>query len=455
MTLEEEVRVVRAENARLREALAAAQALIEQLRGDLTPALARREELTAQAQRKTPGFVRATKQPAPSDKEPRKKRAAEHNKGRPREEQPTRIVQHALERCPDCGYALRGESIAWTRQVLELPPPPPVEVVEHQYLKRHCPACDRWHTPKADADGVVGQGRLGIRLLSLLAYLRTVARLPLRAVQEQVETVHGLHLSVGGIQAALTRLQTALAPVLEEIKAQARASPSAHMDETSWREGGQNGYVWTLCTTGPEAVRYYEYDQSRAGAVARRLLGAYRGILVTDFYAAYGQLTNRHQYCWVHLLRDLHALKEAHPADWRLVGWARAVRHLYDIARAELARTPALTAAQREALARLLDARLQQLGLRYARRKGHPCRALAQRLLRHQGQFFAFVRTPGVSADNNPAERALRPLVIMRKISGGSRSAQGSATRLALASAFGTWQARHLNPLAACIAALS
>ena len=37
----------------------------------------------------------------------------------------------------------------------------------------HCPACDRWHTPKADADGVVGQGRLGIRLLSLLAYLRT------------------------------------------------------------------------------------------------------------------------------------------------------------------------------------------------------------------------------------------------------------------------------------------
>ncbi|GAC1435463.1 MAG: hypothetical protein NVSMB65_09450 [Chloroflexota bacterium] len=103
----------------------------------------------------------------------------------------------------------------------------------------------------------------------------------------------------------------------------------------------------------------------------------------------------------------------------------------------------------------LLDVRLQRLGLRYARRTGHPCRTLAQRLLRHQGQFFAFVRTPDVSADNNPAERALRPLVIMRKISGGSRSAPGSATRLALASAFGTWQARHLNPLAACIAALS
>src|SRR5579859_2067248 len=198
MTLEEEVAVLRAENARLREEVAAAQALIEQLRGDLAPALARLDELTAQAQRKRPAFVRANTPPSPAAKEPRKKRAAGHNKGRPREERPTRIVQHGLERCPDCGYALRGQSIDWTRQVVELPLPPPVEVVEHQYLKRHCPVCDRWHTPKADADGVVGQGRLGIRLLSLLAYLRTVARLPLRAVQDQVETMHGLHLSVGG-----------------------------------------------------------------------------------------------------------------------------------------------------------------------------------------------------------------------------------------------------------------
>ncbi len=452
--MEDEVAALRAEIARLRADLAAAQAVIEHLRGEGAPVVAQREEQRAPAKGPTPAFVGANTRPEPTG-EPRKKRAAAHNKGRKREERPTRSVQHAVERCPDCGYLLRGQSLDWTRDVLELPPPPPVEVVEHQYLKRRCPACATWHTPKADADGVVGQGRLGIRLLSLLAYLRTVARLPLRTIQDHLASVQGLHLSVGGIAAALTRLRTALTPVLEEIKTQARGSPSVHMDETSWRENGQNGYVWTLCTTGPEAVRYYAYDHSRAGAVARRLLGAYRGILVTDFYAAYGQVPSPHQYCWVHLLRDLHTLKETHPTDGLLHGWARAVRHLYDIGRAELARTPAPTAAQREALARLLDARLQHLGRRYARRSGHPCRALAQRLLRHQGQFFTFVRTPDVSADNNPAERALRPLVIMRKISGGSRSAEGSITRLALASAFGTWQARHLNPLAACIAALS
>ena len=62
---------------------------------------------------------------------------------------------------------------------------------------------------------------------------------------------------------------------------------------------------------------------------------------------------------------------------------------------------------------------------------------------------------PDVPADSNLAERSLRPLVIMRKISGGTRSGEGSKTRLTLASLFATWQARHLNPFLECLAALS
>ena len=57
-------------------------------------------------------------------------------------------------------------------------------------------------------------------------------------------------------------------------------------------------------------------------------------------------------------------------------------------------------------------------------------------------------------ADNNLAERSLRPVVIMRKISGGTRSGEGSKTRLTLASLLGTWQARQRNPFAECLAAL-
>jgi hypothetical protein len=52
------------------------------------------------------------------------------------------------------------------------------------------------------------------------------------------------------------------------------------------------------------------------------------------------------------------------------------------------------------------------------------------------------------------AERSIRPLVIMRKISGGSRSAEGTKTRLTLASLLHSWTARRLNPFAECLMAL-
>ena len=79
---------------------------------------------------------------------------------------------------------------------------------------------------------------------------------------------------------------------------------------------------------------------------------------------------------------------------------------------------------------------------------------MARRLLRHQGELFEFVRVPGVRADNNPAERLLRPIVVQRKISGGTRSAQGSATRMALATLFETWRARGLNAFHECLSVL-
>ena len=57
---------------------------------------------------------------------------------------------------------------------------------------------------------------------------------------------------------------------------------------------------------------------------------------------------------------------------------------------------------------------------------------------------------PDVPSDNNPAERSLRHLVISRKVSGGTRSERGTESKMTLASVFGTWRARGLNPLAAC-----
>src|SRR6266851_6649525 len=62
---------------------------------------------------------------------------------------------------------------------------------------------------------------------------------------------------------------------------------------------------------------------------------------------------------------------------------------------------------------------------------------------------------PGVPAHNNLAERSVRPLVIARKISGGTRSPHGSQTRMALFSLFGSWAAQGLNPFFRCLAVLA
>jgi transposase len=103
----------------------------------------------------------------------------------------------------------------------------------------------------------------------------------------------------------------------------------------------------------------------------------------------------------------------------------------------------------------LLTGRTHALGLRYAKAYEHPCCALAKRLLRHEDELFQFVLIDGLSADNNLAERSIRPLVVIRKISGGSRSDEGTKTRLGLASLFETWQARKLNPFDECFKQLS
>ena len=80
---------------------------------------------------------------------------------------------------------------------------------------------------------------------------------------------------------------------------------------------------------------------------------------------------------------------------------------------------------------------------------------LCQRVERFLPELFTFTADPRASADNNAAERSLRPTVVSRKISGGTRSEQGSETKSVLASLFGTWRLRGCNPYQALNSILS
>ncbi len=441
--LEEQLREQRAQTEELRRQN---QLLVERV-GELEKKIA---ELAA-IKTAPPPWAKANR-PKREKTESRMRRARVPNHGR-RRSTPTRIIRHAYERCPDCDYALHGSSVARRREVIDLPLTP-VEVIEHQVLKRYCPVCCTWKTPRVSFDGVVlGQGRMGVRLASLIGTLRTTYRLPLALIQRLLAEVYDLRLSVGGIQDLLGRLRMQLASTREEIIVQSRASPSQHMDETGWREDGQNGYIWAQATEGPAATRVFTYVQSRAGEVADRLLGAYDGVVVTDGYAAYDHLLCPKQRCWAHILRTAHKLSEKYPADIQLRSWVGGLKALYEQA-TRVATDASVSDRQRAAAASDAERRVRALARCYRRDAEHPAHALSAWLHTHEGELFTFVRTPGVSGTNNLAERTIRPFVVGRKISGGSRSPAGSAIRCDLASVFHTWAARGLDPRAACLAVL-
>ncbi|MCI0394142.1 MAG: IS66 family transposase, partial [Chloroflexi bacterium] len=435
--LQAENRQLQAENAQLR----GENAHLREEKGQLEEEVAKREK----EKRGAPAFVKANR--VKKEKQPRKKRAAEQNKGR-RREAATRHEKHTIDTCPVCGEALVGGSVYYRRQVVDIPPPQAVEVVEHEIEKRWCRRCRQWRWPAVDWSGVVlGNSRIGVRLMGLVVYLRLVLRVPIEVIQQYVASLHQVKLSQGEISDICQRVSQRLQPAGEHLLAEARASPVAHMDETGWREDGRNGYSWCLATDGPTAVRYYRYRPSRSHLVAEELLGDFGGHLVSDFYNAYNSYTGAHQRCWVHLLRDLHELRQAYPENSEVVAWVLAVKWLYRQAQTLLAGNP--SPQERTQLYDRLWEVARQLGLQYAQ-TNHPCRPLAKRLLRHLDELFQFVLYSHVPADNNLAERALRSLVVQRKISGGTRSPAGSQTRMALASLFETWKARGFNPLFEC-----
>ena len=186
-----------------------------------------------------PAFVKANvKKRAAEEKQPRKKRDAQYNHAR-RREAPTVVIEHRIKHCPVCASALGRISVARRCQVIELPAPPPVEVTKHGVYHGWCSACGSWREASLDvSQQVVGQGRFGVKIASLIAYLRTVMSLPVRQIQVYLASLHGLSISSGEIISLVRRVNGQLGPHLAQVKQQIRASPAVQMDETGWREDG-------------------------------------------------------------------------------------------------------------------------------------------------------------------------------------------------------------------------
>lgn len=394
-----------------------------------------------------PTFVKANR-PA-RDKKKRKKRA----RGFARKlDHPTARVEHAFEHCPQCQVSLRGRRVIKTRQVIELPPVQ-AQVIEHVLVERCCPKCHKRWTPQIDLSTLaVGNQRFGISVQAEVALLREGCRLPFRVIQDYLRHRFGLRISVGKLVALVEGVARRGKVIVEGFKQQIRGSPVVNGDETSWREDGLNGYVWSFST---DKVRYFLHRKSRSATVVKEVLGEeFDGVLVSDFYGAYNAHLGLHQRCWIHLLRDIHELKEKYADDRKLKKWAQAVKAIYEGAKQYKGPNARLNAVEQKQQRVKRQREYEQELMRVCRphlKKKRPQSKVCERIERFLPELFVFVADARVPADNNGAERSVRQLVVSRKISGGTRSERGSETKSILASLFGTWRLQGLDFYQSCL----
>jgi transposase len=359
-----------------------------------------------------------------------------------------RVVCHAFERCPECDRKLDGGSVKFRHQVMDLPRAA-VEVTDHVFLERRCGVCGkRWTVdPRLALAGVVvGRKRFGIELMSLIAHLKTVCRMPIGQICKLLESLYGLRISSGEVAEILHDVAELGSAEYDALLSRIRGSSVVHGDETGWREAGENGFLWSF--SNPE-VRYYLYRKSRASPVVKEVLAEeFAGTLVTDFLGSYNIYDGPKQRCWVHLIRDLDELSERNPDLRPVTGWVDRVKRVYH--RAKATREKEIRESERIRLRISFEDELSCLCKPYVGAKTAPQRVLAKRMVWFLKELFTFVEYPEAPSENNAAERAIRPAVVARKISGGTRSARGSKTATILRSLFETWGIQGRNTIDAC-----
>lgn len=347
--------------------------------------------------------------------------------GRTRELVPTEAADHLVvckpDTCEGCGALLLGEDPAPERHQVEEVPPVKPEITEYQRHRLTCQCCG--HTTSGQWPAGVTASRFGPRLQGLAGLLRGRFRLSQREVAEAMEVCFGVSICAASVAAIQKRLGVALAEPHAEAHTTIQNSEVVHADETPWRENKRKAWVWVAAT---KTVVLFLIQPRRNGAGAKRLLGdSFGGIACTDRHDVYHWLDpGRRQFCWSHLLRDFQAMVErggsSHWYGLRLLYAARRVLADWRAWRdGEIDRATLLARAEpeRERIHNLL-------GWAAAAPAAGKTRGVAAEILKYETSLWTFLAVEAVVPDNNHAERCLRPVVLWRKGSFGTDTADGS-----------------------------
>lgn len=467
---------VTAENERLRAQLAEAQAQVHQLQAALNEALDEKKHLQAQlveAQAtiarleaencKLQGAVTEFKQ-APFQPRRRGPSQGQHTsstskqRGRPvghpgsGRKRPTRI-DHTVripigDVCPDCGMPFTGRVIERERVVEDIEPVRPTVVTCYIIERRWCSPCQAFKEQPVTA--ALPRHRLGLHVMLFVVYQKAALGLSYGKIKRELTTYFGLQVSPGELVNIMAEVARLFGPAYARLIRLMRQQAAIHIDETGWRIDGQNHWLWIFVN---EVVALYIISRSRGSKVPKALLGQdFQGVVISDFFSAYSPLEVEKAKCWAHLLRDSHDLtKGKPPPDSEPVRFHEQLHQLFlemGLALEEVAADE----GEREQVYQEMRERLNA----FAEESWHDpnCQRLARRILNHLDELVVWLRNPAVSADNNEAERGLRPAVVTRKTSFGSRSKGGAQDYARLLSLIQTWERQEQDFFAIAHAAL-
>ena len=398
----------------------------------------------------TPSGMRPiyTKEPTPRRRKKPGRKPGHPGSRRPMPPKIDRRVVLRLERCPVCQSQVTPCQEMRTRIVEDIPETINPVVTEYAIHRDWCPQCRRRvEPPVPDA---LPAAQIGNHVLVLSAWLHY----GLGVTLEQIISVFNFHLhfklTPGGLVQMWYRLQEILFAWYDEIKTQALRARVLFADETGWRVRGRTWWLWCFTTRD---LTYYLIDRCRGSPLLRKFFQReFQGILVTDFWGAYNAIAcMAKQKCIPHLLRDMLRVQKycAPGRSWKI--FAKRLRRLLRDAM-RLSKRSERTAPDYAVKRQRIDVRLQELLDRPWKDKN--ARRLVKRLRRHAHELFTFLDHAEVPYDNNTAERAIRPAVIIRKNSYANRSEAGADMQAVLMSIFRTLKQRGHNPLQTIVTAL-
>lgn len=359
------------------------------------------------------------------DEEPKRKRGApKGHRGatRKKPEHVDHVVDVYPTRCPICGNANLTPAREVAEHIQEDIVIPLAAVTRFRHHHAYCPACKKVISGFSEEEQKWAY--IGPAAKATAGFLRYGAKLSYGTVRKIMKGLFGLDVT----ESALVGFDNALCdkglPLYDALKDKLRFSEISYTDETGWRKGAQRMWLW--CFTNPE-IAVYHIDESRGSKVPKAFLGdEYPGIIVSDFFSAYGPLkAGGKAKCAAHLMRTARDLMRDLPQDAPVQAFCGK---LIEIMKCGIEAHKEFLANRigREELGGRKKQISKKIGeLAQAEQQNKETENLRRRIAKHHDEILTFLHNPKVEPTNNRAERQLRPNVIMRKLTFGNRSDRG------------------------------